>query len=150
MSPQRPTAVTTSMWLVVGVLVLTGVSALLTLPFQDELLAAWRAGRPDTSSVEKPAFVPVALVMYVVVALLIGTLLMFFREGHNWARRIILALMLLIVVGMIAVLRTGPPNLFVVLCGLGILIPLTTVGFLMHKDTRAWFASDFAESSTGA
>jgi len=148
MSPQRPTTVTASMWLIVGVLAVCGVSALLTLPFQDELLAAWRAGRPDTSSVERPAFVPVALVMFVVVAMLTGVLLMFFREGHNWSRRILIALMLILVAGSLAVLRTGPPAFFVVLCSLGIVVEVVTVGFLLHKDTRAWFAEAPAESAT--
>ena len=69
MSLQRPTTATASIWLAVGVLVLSGVSAVLTVVFRDEVLAAWRAGRDDSSSIEQPAFVPVALVMYVVVAL---------------------------------------------------------------------------------
>lgn len=150
MSPQRPTTVTASMWLIVGVLALSGLSALLTLPFQDELLAAWRAGRPDTSSVERPAFVPVALVMFVVVAMLTGVLLMFFREGHNWSRRILVALMLIMAAGNLAVLRTGPPSLFVVLCSLGIVAELVTVGFLLHKDTRTWFAAAPVESSASS
>lgn len=142
MSQQRPTSVTVSMWLIVGVMALCGVSALLTVPFQDELLAAWRAGRPETSAVEEPAFVPVALVMFVVVAMLTAVLLMFFREGHNWSRLILIALMLILVAGMLAVLRTGPPAFFVVLCSLGIVGELVSVGFLVHKDTRAWFASE--------
>src|SRR3954462_10037839 len=96
MSPQRPAAVTASIWLTVGVLVLSGISAVLTLVFQDELLAAWRDGRTDSSSVKEPAFVPVALVMFVVLAMLMTVLLMFFREGHNWARRLIVALILLL------------------------------------------------------
>ena len=150
MSSQRPTTVTASIWLTVGVLALRGLSAVLTLVFEDELLAAWREGRNDSSSVEQPAFVPVALVMFVVVAMLAAVLLMFFREGHNWSRRILVALMLILVAGMLAVLRTGPPAFFVVLCSLGILAELVTVGFLMHKDTRAWFASEPVESSTSS
>jgi hypothetical protein len=140
MSSQRPMTVTASMWLTVAVLVVSGISALLTLVFEDELLTAWRRGRPDTSSVEQPAFVPVALVMFLVVAMLAAVLLMFFREGHNWARRLIVALILLLVVATVAVLRTQPPTLFVVLCALAILLDAVAVGCLLHKDTRAWFA----------
>jgi drug/metabolite transporter (DMT)-like permease len=138
MSLQRPTTATASIWLAVGVLVLSGVSAVLTVVFRDEVLAAWRAGRDDSSSIEQPAFVPVALVMYVVVALLMWVLLMFFREGHNWARRSIVALFLLMGVGILAVLRTEPPTVFFVLCGLTLIVDLVAVGCLLHKDTRTW------------
>jgi drug/metabolite transporter (DMT)-like permease len=138
MSLQRPTTATASIWLAVGVLVLSGVSAVLTVVFRDEVLAAWRAGRDDSSSIEQPAFVPVALVMYVVVALLMWVLLMFFREGHNWARRSIVALFLLMGVGILAVLRTEPPTVFLVLCGLTLVVDLVAVGCLLHKDTRTW------------
>lgn len=138
MSAQRPTTATASIWLTIAVLVLSGISAVLTVAFRDEVLAAWRAGRDDSSSIEQPAFVPVALVMYVVVALLMWVLLMFFREGHTWARRSIIALFVLMGVGIIAVLRTEPPTLFFVLCGLTLLVDLVAIGCLVHKDTRAW------------
>jgi len=138
MSLQRPATATASIWLTVGVLALSGVSALLTVVFRDEVIAAWRAGREDSSSIEQPAFVPVALVMYVVVALLMWVLLMFFREGHNWARRAIIALCLLMCVGILAVLRTEPPTLFFLLCGLTLIVDLVAVGCLLHKDTRMW------------
>lgn len=150
MSPQRPTAVTASMWLVAGVLVLSGVTALLTLAFQDELLAAWRSGRPDTSSVEQPSFVPVALVMYAVVLLLTIVLMMFFRERHNWARWLILSIVVMLAVATIAVLRTELPTLFLVLCWAGIVLDLVAVGALLHKDTRAWFAAEPAEAPTAS
>ena len=148
MRAQRPTAVTVSIWLIVVVLVFSGVSALLTLPFEDELMSAWREGRSDTSAVERPAFVPVALVMYAVVALLVWVLTMFLRERHNWARISIIVLMLMIAVGMVGVLRSGPPTLFVVLCVIGTLLPLASVVSLLHKDTRAWCAEEPVESQT--
>ncbi|GAA4366543.1 hypothetical protein [Nocardioides caricicola] len=138
MSAQRPTAATASIWLTIAVLVLSGISAVLTIAYRDEVLAAWRAGRDDSSSIEQPAFVPVALVMWAVVALLMWVLLMFFREGHNWARRSIVALFLLMAVGILAVLRTEPPTLFSVLCGLTLVATLAAVGCLVHKDTRTW------------
>lgn len=138
MSPQRPTAATASIWLTIAALVLSGISAVLTIAYRDELLAAWRAGRDDSSSIEQPSFVPVTLVMYVVVALLMWVLLMFFREGHTWARRSIIALFVLIGVGIVAVLRTDPPTLFFVLCGLTLVVTVAAIGCLLHKDTRAW------------
>ena len=145
MSMQRPATVTASIWLTVGVLAVSGISALLTLVFEDELLAAWRDGRSDTSSVQQPAFVPVALVMFVVMAMLMTVLLMFFREGHNWSRVLIIALILLLGVATLAVLRTRPPALFMVLCSLSILLDLAAVWCLLHKDTRAWINAPVEE-----
>ena len=49
---------------------LRGITAVLTVVFKDDLIDAWAPGDADASSVEQPAFVPVALVMFVVVALL--------------------------------------------------------------------------------
>lgn len=141
MSPQRPATVTASMWLTVGMLAVSGISALLTLVYKDELLSSWREGRDDSSSVQQPAFVAVALVMFVVVAMFVGVLLMFFRDGHNWARMLLGALVVLLVVALIGILRTQPPALFVALCVLTILLNLATLGCLLHKDTRAWFAA---------
>ena len=150
MSSQRPTTVTASIWLTVGVLALSGLSAVLTLVFEDELLAAWREGRNVSSSVEQPAFVPVALVMFVVVAMLAAVLLMFFREGHNWARLSIVALILLLVVATLAVVRTQPPTLFLVLCGLAVLLDLVAVGCLLHKDSRRWCAAEASETASSS
>ncbi len=90
---------------------------------------------------------PVALVMFVVMALLTAVLLMFFREGHNWARLLIISVILMIALGTLAVLRTEPPTLFLVLCWGAIALDLAAVGCLLHKDTRAWFAADVAESA---
>lgn len=145
MRPQRPATVTASIWLTVAVMAVSGISALLTVPYKDELISAWRAGRPDTSSVEQPAFIPVALVMFVVVAMLTAVLLMFFREGHNWARLLIISTILLLGIATLAVLRTELPTLFLVLCWGAVVLDVAAVGCLMHKDTRTWFRTGVAE-----
>ena len=92
MTPHRPAAVTGATWLSVAVVAMTGVTALLTLVFDDELVDAWAAGRTASSAVEPPAFVPVAVTMFVVVALLSVVLIAFLREGHEWARIVLSAL----------------------------------------------------------
>ena len=45
---------------------------------------------------------------------------------------------LLMGVGILAVLRTEPPTVFFVLCGLTLIVDLVAVGCLLHKDTRTW------------
>jgi drug/metabolite transporter (DMT)-like permease len=143
MRPQRPGAVTGAIWLLVGVVAMTGVTALLTAVFHDELVDDWAEGRTDVGSVEPPAFVPVAITLFVVVALLAFVLLMFFREGHNWARLLLSALVAVLVVGTLASLRTGPPPVFVVAALLSIAVDVAAFVMLWHKDTRAFVDDDF-------
>ena len=143
MRPQRPGAVTGAMWLLVGVVAMSGAIALLTAIFRGQLVDSWAEGRTDLGSVEPPSFVPVAVTMFVVVALLVGVLLMFFREGHNWARIVLSGLVAILVLGTLAGLRTGPPPFFVVVCLLAIALDVAAFVMLWHKDTRAYVGDDF-------
>jgi L-lactate permease len=79
----------------------------------------------------------------VVVALLAFVLLMFFREGHNWARILLTALVGVLVVGTLASLRTGPPAVFVVAALVSIIVDAAALVMLWHKDTRAYVDDDF-------
>jgi hypothetical protein len=138
MSRQRPGSVIGAIWLLIGVVVLSGVTALLTLVLKDELVDAWASDRTDLGSVEPPAFVPVALTMFVVVALLAVVLIVFFGQGHNWARVLLTGLVVLMGVATLASLRTSPPAMFVVLSLLSLVVDVAAVACLWHKDTRAY------------
>jgi hypothetical protein len=135
---RRPASVTGAIWLLVAVVVMTGVTALLTLVFEDDLIDAWAAGRSDAGSVEPPAFVPVAITMFVVVASLAAVLIMFFIQGHNWARVLLTALVALMGVATVAGLRTGPAAFFYVLAAASLVVDVVAIAFLWHRDTRAW------------
>ncbi|MCB0895957.1 MAG: hypothetical protein H6529_06410 [Nocardioides sp.] len=138
MTPHRPAAVTGATWLSVAVVAMTGLTALLTLVFDDELVDAWAAGRTASSAVEPPAFVPVAVTMFVVVALLSVVLIAFLREGHEWARMVLSALVALVGVGTLAILRTSPPLLFLLVALASLLVDAAAVVALWHRDTRAF------------
>lgn len=138
MAPQRPGSVTGAIWILTGVLAVTGVTALLTLVLHDELVDAWAAGRSDAGSVEPPAFVPVALTMFVVVALLTTVLMVFFTQGHNWARVLLSAIVVLLALATVATLRTDPPVLFVVLSCVSLVGDLAAFLWLWRRDSRAW------------
>jgi hypothetical protein len=138
MSPQRPAMVTGAIWLAAGVVAAAGVTALMTAVFKDELVSAWAADRSDAGSVEPPAFVPVAITMFVVIALLAVVLVSFFREGHNWARVLLSAVVVLVAIATFAILRTNPPALFLSVAVVSLLVDVAAVVALWHKDTRAF------------
>ncbi len=140
MTPQRPAAATGAIWLAIAAVAMTGLTALMTVVFKDELVRAWAADRSDSGSVEPPAFVPVAVTMFVVVALLAMVLISFFREGHNWARIALSAVVVLVGIGTFAILRTNPPALFLVVAIISLIIDLAAVVALWHKDTRTFCA----------
>ena len=141
MSPQRPAMVTGATWLTVAAVAMTGVTALMTVVFKDELVRAWAADRSDAGAVEPPAFVPVAVTMFVVVALLAVVLLSFFREGHHWARILLSAVVVMVGIATFAILRTNPPPLFLAIAIVSLVIDVAAVGALWHKETRAFCGS---------
>ena len=141
MSPQRPAMVTGATWLAVAAVAMTGVTALMTAVFKDELVRAWAADRSDSGAVEPPAFVPVAVTMFVVVALLAVVLISFFREGHNWARIVLSAVVVMVGIATFAILRTNPPALFLAVAIVSLVIDLAAVVALWHKDTRVFCGS---------
>jgi hypothetical protein len=140
MSPQRPAMVTGATWLAAAAVAMTGVTALMTVVFKDELVRAWAADRSDAGAVEPPAFVPVAVTMSVVVALLAVVLLSLFRQGHNWARIVLSAVVVMVGIATFAILRTNPPPLFLAVAIVSLVIDLAAVVALWHKDTRVFCA----------
>src|SRR5690242_6659062 len=141
MSPQRPAMVTGATWLAVAAVAMTGVTALMTVVFKHELVDAWAADRSDAGAVEPPAFVPVAITMFVVVALLSMVLISFFRDGHDWARVLLSAVVVLIGIATFAILRTNPPVLFLAVAVVSVVVDLAAVVALWHRDTRAFCRS---------
>jgi hypothetical protein len=150
MSPQRPAVVTGAVWLSVGVIAAAGLTALMTLVFKDELVDAWAADRTDAGAVEPPAFVPVAITMFVVVALLAVVLISFFGKGYNWARVVLSAVVVLVGVATLAILRTNPPALFLAVAIVSLLVDVAAVGALWHPETLAFCRRTPADPSAGS
>lgn len=136
MSRQRPRSVRGATWVVAGLVLLSGLTALLTVLMRDDLVRAWSADHPDLSGeVRPPSFVPVALVLFVVFALLVGVLAMFLRSGHHWARVSLTALAVFMAVAGLAGLRSDPPTVFVVLILASVVLDLALLWFLWQRDT---------------
>jgi len=146
MSRQRPRSVSGATWVLGGLVALSGLTALLTILLRGSLVDSWASGHPDeTGSVQPPAFVPGAIVLFVVFALLAGVLLMFFRSGHAWARLALTALAVLMAVASLAGLRTGPPPLFYVLSVVSAVLDLALLFFLWHRDTSSFMRGAWSE-----
>jgi hypothetical protein len=100
MSAEQPVSVTRARQLLAALVALGAVVTVLIVVLHDQLIRSWAEGRPDmrrvlrtegldavkNGEVHVPAFVPVALVLFVVVAGLIWVLTAFLRGGYNWAR----------------------------------------------------------------
>jgi hypothetical protein len=147
---ERPSAVTQAIrmhWLLI---VLGAVAVVLAVVLNDELIRSWAEGRPDMrrvletqgleavkdGAVRPPAFVAPSITLFVVTALLIWMLLLFFANANGWARLALTALLFFAAVATIAGIRTDPPAVFVVLMIGSMVIEVVAVAYLWHPDTN--------------
>jgi hypothetical protein len=166
MSAEQPVSVTRARQLLAVLVALGAVVTVLIVVLQDQLIRSWAEGRPDTRKVLRtrglqavkdgevhvPAFIPVALVLFVVVALLIWVLAAFLRGGYGWARIALTLTLFFLAVGTIGGLRTGAPATFMALSIASFPIEAAAAYFLWHKDTGAylkgtWAAAEPADAS---
>ena len=152
MAGQQPASLTWATRMLAAVVGLGALVTLLTVVLRDQLIRAWAEGRPDlrrvlrtegleavkNGDVRVPAFVPVALVLFVVVAGLVWVLAAFLRGGFSWARLALTATLFFLAVGTVAVLRTGAPVTFMVLAVLSFPLEAAAAFFLWHRDTSAY------------
>ncbi|WP_244927572.1 hypothetical protein [Nocardioides sp. W7] len=161
MAGHQPTTVTRATQVLGALLALGAVAAVLSVVLEDALIRSWaehnrsvrktlEAGGLDAvkdSSVHIPAFAPVAVVLFVVIAGLAMVLMAFVRAGHSWARTCLTILIGFTALGTVAGLRTTPPTVYVVFAVLSLLIEIVLVYFLYHRDTAGFLrASDRAGS----
>jgi hypothetical protein len=149
MSARHPASVTWTTRLLVALVALGALVTVLIVVLRDQLIRSWAEGRPDTRKVLRtggldavkngevhvPHFIPVAVTLFVVVALLIWVLAAFLRSGYGWARIALTITLFFLAVGTIAGLRTGAPATFMVLSVASFPIEAAAVYFLWHKDT---------------
>ena len=143
MGRQRPASVTNALraqWTLVGV---GAVGTLLTVLLRDDLLEDWAASRGGLDAVEQsgiatPAFVPVAVVTFIVFALLAWVLAVLFREGHGWARWSLLLLAGGCLFAAFVTYRADPPGTFLLLGAVSALLDLVLIRFLVHPDSGDW------------
>jgi len=152
MDAHHPASVTWARRMLAALVALGALVTILIVVLRDQLIRTWAQGRPDlrrvlrtqgldavkNGEVHVPAFVPVALVLFVVVALLIWVLGAFLHGGYGWARIALTATLFFLAVGTIAGLHTGAPTTFVLLAALSFPIEAAALYFLWHRDTGAY------------
>lgn len=152
MGRQRPSSVTNAVRAQWGLVAVSGVATLLTVLMREDLLQAWIDSNPTAraifadggmaalreSSISVPAFVPVAVVSFLVYALLAWVLASLFRQGHGWARWALVALAAFFLFGAYVIYRTDLPTPFLVFGTVAVLLDLVVVAFLLHPDTGEW------------
>jgi len=162
MSEQQPASMAWAVRLLGALMALGAVVTVLMVPLRDQLIRSWAEGRPDTrrvlrtqglqavkdGDVHVPAFVPVALVLFVVVALLIWVLAAFLRGGYNWARVSLTVTLFFLAVGTVAALRTGAPATFMALSIASFPLEAAAGYFLWHKDTSAYLRGSWDSPTT--
>lgn len=132
--------VTGALWLLAGQVVVGALTAVLAIVMRDDLVRTWQAGHPDTTGdLKPPQFVPVAIVLFVVFAVLLYVLGTFLRYAHEWARISLTVLTVFMTVATLAGLRADPPALFLVLALVSAGLDLALLGCLWHPDTSGYF-----------
>lgn len=143
MGRQRPTSVSNALrmqWALVAVGV---VGTTLTLLMRESLLETWAASRGGLDAVEQngiatPAFGPVAVVTFIVYALLAWVLAVLFREGHRWARWSLLTMAASFLFAAYVVFRADPPPAFLVVGVVAAALDVALIWFLLQRDSGAW------------
>ncbi|MGC4112413.1 MAG: hypothetical protein QM747_18730 [Nocardioides sp.] len=136
-------------WGLVGLMAL--VTALMAV-FYDDVVGAWadrregareafaQGGREglERAGFAPPHFLPVAVTMLVVGAMIVGVLAVFLRLGYRWGQLGLFAVMLGCGYASISLgLVLGPPAVFQVAAVLTLLVEGVVVVCLWHRDTLA-------------
>ena len=159
MSVRYPEAMRRATQWLLALVGLGAVTTVLIVALQDQLIRTWAEGRGDTRRVLRaegleavkngevvvPHFIPVALTLFVVVALLIWVLLMFLRGGYGWARVALTVMVFFTAVATVAGLRTGLPTTFVVLSIASFPIEVLAVFYLWRGDLTRFVRADASE-----
>jgi hypothetical protein len=147
--PRSVELATRTAWALVGLL---GLVAVLMAVFDDEVVGSWARHRDgareafdqggrlglERAGFAPPHFVPVAVTMLVVGALLVWVLSTFLRLGYRWGQLGLSALMVFGAYASIALgFVLGPPPVFVVVAVVTLLVEGMTLVCLWHPDTLA-------------
>ena len=131
-----PASVRAAVILLWGLVLLSGLTLVMSIVLRDDLVAIGREGK--SAELDPPAFVPVAITMFVVIALLAWVLGVMFRSGHDWARWSIVALVLLTAFTAAIGLPRNLPTIFVALSVVTLLLDAALLAVLLHRDTHAF------------
>ena len=140
MGRQRPRSVTNAVRVQAVLVLVTGIGTAMVAVLRDDLLQLWADSRGgldavEQSSIPPPAFVPVAVVSFIVYALLVWVLASLFGKGHRWARYALGATAVAFVFSMLVIYRAEPPALLLGLGAVAVVLNGVLVWLLAHRDT---------------
>lgn len=147
-----PASVSRALWLLGGLVLASGLTALLAFVFRDDLVSTWAEGNAaareifaqgglpalEESSINIPAFGAVSLVLFIVFALLAVVLASFLRWGHPWARLALTGVVVVMVFSAAVAISRSVPVVFVVLAGAALVLSLGLLVVLWQRDTTAF------------
>lgn len=143
MGRQRPTSVTNALRAQWAVVTVSAVATVVMVLQRDALLGNWARSRGGLDAVEQsgiatPAFVPVAVVTFIVYASLAWVIAVLFGEGHRWARWSLLVLAAGFLFTVYVIYRTDPPSALVVVGAGAAALDLALIWFLLQPDSGEW------------
>jgi hypothetical protein len=143
-----------------GLVAVIGLTVVLMAIFHNAVLGSWarrhegareafahggRAGL-ERAGIVPPAFWPVAATMFVVVAMLVWVLTVFFREGHRWGQMGLTGLVLVSIFASVVLgFRLHPPSVFVGLATVSLGLEAVLAMCLWHADTLGYLAGPWAD-----
>ncbi len=148
-----------------GLVLVMALLVVLLWVFRDDVLGDWASGHEGAREVfdqggrealeragyAPPSFLPVAVTMLVVGAMLVWVLAAVLRLGRRWGQLGLFALLLVSAYITIALgFVLGPPPVFVAVAVVSLLVEGVAVVCLWHPDTRAFLAGPWASWSAGS
>jgi len=140
MGRQRPASVTDAIRVQAALVVVSALGTLAVAMLRDDLVRAWAETQGGLDAVRQsqlpsPAFVPVAVVSFVVYALLVWVIGSLFGSGHRWARYALGATAVSFVFAMLVIYLAAPPAPLVVLGVVGVVLNGVLLWLLASRDT---------------
>ena len=146
-----------------GLVAVIGLTVALMAVFYNSVIGSWarrhdgareafaQGGRLglERAGFVPPAFLPVGATMFVVAAMLVWVLTVFFREGHRWGQ---LGLSGLVVAAVFASVALGfvlhPPAVFVLLAVVSLALEAMLAACLWHPDTLGYLSDTWLDGSS--
>jgi hypothetical protein len=140
MGRQRPSSVTNAVRLQAVVVGVSGVGTGLVAGLRDDLVRTWAESHGGLDAVSQsqippPAFLPVAVVTFVVYALLVWVLAALFGKGHRWARLALALTAAAAIFTMLIIWRADPPLPLLATGGVVVVLNAGLLWLLASRET---------------
>ena len=140
MGRQRPGSVTNAIRVQAALVVVSALGTATVALLRDDLVRTWAQSQGGLDAVRQsqlppPAFVPVAVVSFIVYALLVWVIASLFGKGHRWARYALGVTAVSFVFVMLVIYRADPPGPLVALGAVGVVLNGVLLWLLASRDT---------------